>query len=85
MSEYPEHDKLIATKPNSDIIGEFLEWCEYEKDWYLMNDYGIDTWKYESIDIEKALASFFDIDLKKIADEKDQMLAELRRQNESRS
>ncbi len=31
MSEYPEHEKLKAIKPQSQAIGEFLEWLWSKK------------------------------------------------------
>jgi len=34
-SEYPEHEKLRAVVGKSQTIGDFLEWLEDEKRWFL--------------------------------------------------
>jgi hypothetical protein len=80
MSEYPEHDKLHEVKDKSQAIGEFLEWlgsekrgvvCEYTDD----SDYPIPM----THNIQTLLAEYFDIDLDKIEEEKQQMLEKIRK------
>lgn len=65
MSDFPEHDKLAEVKDTSQEIGSFLE---------LMDGKGITVHK----DIHTLLANYFHIDMKKLEDEKHQMLDELR-------
>lgn len=82
MSEFPEHDKLQAVAEQSQAIGEFLDlgrWtlCELRK-WDDASP------SFEPVDIQKALAEYFGIDLVKIEDEKRAMLDELRAMNEGR-
>lgn len=79
--KYPEHEKMKARKEEADALAPFLEWLQdqgYEIcDW---ND-GRDEWHQafsSSNQIEETMAAFFDIDLKKLAAEKDAMLAEIR-------
>jgi hypothetical protein len=31
MAEYPEHEKLEKIQPQSQIVGEFLEWMQWKK------------------------------------------------------
>lgn len=71
MTEYPEHEKLVEISDQSQAIGEFMEWLESTAfavhDIYTMND-----------KIQEILADYFDIDLAKISEEKDQMIEEYR-------
>ena len=79
---YPEHQKLKAVKHESQAIGEFLEWlsenemqiCKIQPGEFIRHG------GYEAVrdSTEQLLARFFEIDLKKISDEKDAMLEELR-------
>jgi sulfite reductase alpha subunit-like flavoprotein len=80
MSKYPEHDKLHEVKDKSQAIGEFLEWlgnekrgvvCQYEDD----SDYPVPM----PHNILQMLAEYFEIDLDKIEEEKQQMLEEMRK------
>lgn len=87
MSDYPECEKMTNVRPQSDIVGEFLDWmsnkkeyniCEYHEDgpgeaggYYPINS-----------NIEELLADFFEIDLKKIEEERRQMLDDIRRKND---
>ena len=80
--EYPEHEKLKAVSDKSHLLGEFLEWLETEKGIILS------IWSDERLHpaIEQSttqalLAEYFDIDLMKIQLEKDDMLAEMRKAN----
>jgi hypothetical protein len=78
--ETPEHDKMMAVKDKSEIIGEFLDWmfdqkgfrvCEYEE--------RCDAYFPCSKSINTILASYFDIDLDLINEEKEKMLEEIRK------
>lgn len=77
---YPEHTKLKAISEKSQAIGEFLDiflpaqgiaLCEQEDGHFWPT--------FKSID--RLLAAYFEIDQKKIDDEKRQMLAEMRAAN----
>ena len=81
---YPECEKMTAVKDRSQMIGEFLEWLEWEKNWEICErqsgdrEYGHEQLVPVSFSTEKLLAEFFDIDLSKVEKEKIQMLNELR-------
>ena len=93
MNEYPEHNKLDSIKERSQLLGEFLDWA-HEQDltlcWYDNGDNNPDGeqvfghergWRPCHDNIETLLAKFYNIDLKKLESEKDQMLEEIRRAN----
>jgi len=73
MKRYKEHEKLQTVKDSSQTIGEFIEWC---------NNKGIFLGEYDRFDelvptrknTETLLAEFFKIDLKKLEQEKRDML-----------
>jgi len=79
-TKYPEHIKLKAISQFSQKIGEFVDWlsesqiqlCKPEK-------YGYSPVRTP---IQKLLAEFFEIDLNRIEEEKQQMLEELRALND---
>ena len=81
--DYPEHDKLHKVREQSEAIGEFLENLEHK---------GIELAEWGKpfkggpkglVPIHKSrntiLAEYFEIDLKKLEAEKEQMLAEMRK------
>lgn len=71
MAEYPEHNKLRAIAHFSQKIGEFLDWLEEQRiELVHADDKFVDS-------KEKLLARFFEIDLKKLEDEKRKMLEEV--------
>lgn len=76
---YEEHEKLKSVKNESEIIGQFLEWQKTkDRDLCIFNS-NYDN--YVSLfygSIEKILAEYFEIDLKKLEQEKQQMIEELR-------
>jgi hypothetical protein len=82
MSEYPEHEKLCKVADLSQKIGEFLDFglakqslvlCEVDDESYT------DTRFYPtSKSIRAILADYFEIDQKKIDEEKERMLEALR-------
>jgi len=77
--KYPEHAKLEAVAPQSQAIGEFLEW--------LMSTYSCELGRPEGrnagfrpvgVSTQQLLAEFFEIDLDKLEAEKRAMLDALR-------
>jgi hypothetical protein len=84
MSEYPEHEKLDIIKDKSQVIGEFLEWLENEKEHYICYYEDNDPDEHDGYypineDNDDLLAEFFNIDRKKLEEEKDKMLEEMRK------
>lgn len=78
MSKYPENERLKAVSDKSHAIGEFLEWLG-GKDIVLAEYAGEGDRLYPTNrPIEGMLAEFFDIDLKKVEEEKREMLEEIR-------
>ena len=83
---YPEHEKMKAIAAESNRIGDFIDWLE-------MQDLHIcervityrDGFEYERTTrpMEKLLAEFYEIDLKKIDAEKRQMLKAMQELNAS--
>lgn len=81
--KYPEHEKLKLVKDESQKIGAFLEWLQ-NRGWGIARYHdGNEELGFAGIGIEGTLALYFDIDLKKLDDEKRAMLEELHRLNES--
>jgi hypothetical protein len=78
-TQYPEHVRLKAISQFSQKIGEFVDWLG-ESDIQLCKP---DRYGYTPvrISIQKLLADFFNIDLDKIEEEKQQMLEEMRALN----
>lgn len=74
MSNYPEHDKLVAINDQTQAIGEFVEWCE---------DQGIELVRHggQRPPLQDLLAQWAGIDRDRLYAEKAQMLAQLRRMN----
>ena len=70
---YPEHEKMEAVLYDSQIIGEFLESSPY-----VLGEWYGDLLVPVSWSTEQVLANYFGIDLKKIEDEKRQMLEEIK-------
>ena len=71
--KYPEHVRMRAVSELSRKIGQFL-------DWMLENGYDLND-----LPPEKLLAMYFEIDLKKISDEKDAMVEELQKAANTRT
>lgn len=82
QDRYPEHQKLIAVKDESQTVGEFIEWLG-EQGIYLCSipPYYQSTYVPVSEGIVNMLARFFEIDLDKIEQEKRAILEELRAMN----
>jgi len=74
-----EHEKLKQVQPKSQVIGDFLVWCgtkgmilaEYDD-----KDYWDRMWPVRKSK-ETLLAEYFDIDLKKLENEKQAILTTL--------
>jgi hypothetical protein len=73
-AQYPEHDKLEKVQEQSQTIGEFLEWLSSEKEIHLARWHNTCDLRDVHTDKEKLLAEFFGIDLKKLEEEKRQMI-----------
>lgn len=78
-NKYPEHDKLEKIVDESRLCGEFLDWlreeyilCNCDKNKTFDAYYPTGTSNYD------ILAKYFDINLNKLQQEKEQMLAEIR-------
>jgi len=84
MSEYPEHEKMKTVQENSQIIGEFLEWLSSKNLSLCKWQDGVTGEGYYAyhFSIEELLAEFFNIDLKKVEEEKKSMLESIRRSSE---
>ena len=74
--KYPEHEKMKAVRDKSEPIGEFLDNCKYTLCETVDNNF-VPVGKT----IEKILAEYFNIDLNKIEQEKQQMIKELQELN----
>lgn len=95
VAKYPEHQRLSDCHDKSQVCGEFLDFLQSEKGLSLSMRYTCDEMGHDEDDcpcpddhmgpahqrIETLLAEFFDIDPKKLEDEKCAMLEECRRKN----
>lgn len=81
-NQYPEHEKLQKIQDQSQMIGDFLSWLQEEKGLSLCSYQGekhkIDLWCPTDANTSKLLADYFEIDEKKLEEEKQKMLQELR-------
>lgn len=86
LPEYPEHQKLLAAKPRSEVIGAFIEWLPTQNLWFCkVHVHDEDCTKfcearhdYYGVTVEALLARYFEIDLNVIETEKRAMLDEIR-------
>lgn len=80
-AKYPQHAKLRTVKDYSQKIGEFVEWLPAEKQIRLgyYRTEKSEVLQPAQIALQDLLADFFGIDLKALAQEKDDMLEELRK------
>ena len=81
MSDTPELDKLTEINKQGDnqIIGEFLEWATCEKGYHFTRTHEEDGATFEfPVKIEDVLAEYFEIDLKKVQAEREQVYAQIR-------
>lgn len=85
---YPECEKLVAARHDSQVISEFLDWlndedivlAEYSEDAPCV--VGVDQLTRYRGSLEKLLARFFEIDLAKLEAEKREILNRLREKTE---
>ena len=89
-----ELDKLQKIQPKSQTIGEFLDWLNYTKKYAICAWVEITKGEWEIIpegyypvrtQVEDLLAEYFNIDLKKVEQEKQKMLDDLRKMNEKKA
>ncbi len=80
--QYSEHDKLKKVQPQSQAIGQFLEWLLDAKQYVIcaLDEKGY-SWYPVRDSIEDLLYAYFEIDPKKIEQEKRAMLEEIREAN----
>lgn len=90
-AKYPEHVKLRAVKPDADVVAQFLEWLQ-SKGFEISQPAGGYSTDYVMAFVEHAgqtraatipvlLEAYFDIDPRKLDDEKRAMLDECRKAN----
>lgn len=78
MGYYPECEKMIKVKEESQNIGEFIDWL-YTRYMHIAFYDEEGNLHPALISTEKLLAEYFNIDLDKVEKEKRQMLEELRK------
>lgn len=78
MSAYPEHEKLAVVQERSQACGEFLDWLVNERRLVVAEygEYGLVAFCGGT---QKLLAEFFEIDERRLEEEKRAMLEEIRR------
>ena len=81
--QYPECEKLAGVSPQSNVVGEFLDWLSHKKEYTICGFYSEepDEGEYHPIDlnIEQLLAEFFEVDLNKVEEERRQILDDIRK------
>lgn len=82
---YPEHEKLEKVRTLSQVCGEFLEWLEMQGLHLGKWDAGGEYLVVKQTRRSRLLAEFFDIDEKKLEQEKQAMLDEQRKLNPKRN
>jgi hypothetical protein len=81
MSDYPMHEKLAQVQEKSQAIGEFLEFLNISKKFWLCQVGGEEGNHYffpASYDEQRLIGEFFGIDIDKLEEEKKSMLKTLR-------
>lgn len=81
MKTYPECEKMAAVQDKSQTIGEFLDWLGTKYTLAEYDEYDEDELFPVSINIQKLLAEYFEIDLDKVEEEKNDILNEMRKLN----
>ncbi len=81
--ECPECDKLTKVAPESQKIGEFIDWLQNEKKIHLAHwqEGDREELAYAHESIEKLLAEFFKIDLDKVEKERTALLKWIQKEN----
>ena len=77
----PECDKLAKVAPESQKIGEFIDWLSNEKGIHLASYDVARDLEYIHIPIERLLADYFKIDLNKVEKERAAILKWIREKN----
>lgn len=77
--KYPEHEKVHQIHANSQVIGEFLSWLLNEQCYFLCTVNKRDQFVPGHKNIENLLAEYYGIDLDALENEKQSMLASLRK------
>lgn len=86
MTDYPEHEKLKKVSAQSQVFGEFIDWLRDDLGLELCHYHGrSESYHPDSRTVNELLALFFDIDLEKIEQEKEQMLSEVRKANQEKA
>ena len=82
--KYPEHEKLRAVMDKTQVMGEFFDWLQCEHEVFLASyEYGRDCYPGRSPRKPMAyVAEFFDIDERKLEEEKLAMVDSMRALNE---
>lgn len=76
---YPELEKLRQVSEESRTISSFMEWAEY-KGYRLVRTHEEDGATFEfSVNVEQAMAEYFEIDMAKVEAERRELLAKVRR------
>lgn len=80
--EYPETQKMVDAAPQSQNIGEFVEWLENQgiqlAEFVEIEGYSEPKLMPVSRSLESVLADYFGIDLKAVEKERRKILASLR-------
>lgn len=82
--KYPEHEKVTQVKDEAQKLGEFLHWLGTQGIFLATPDPRADRFGGHVLiaeDHEKVVARYFQVDLKKLEEEKRAMLAALRKEN----
>ena len=82
MNKYPEHEKMKKVQNDSQIIGEFLDWLRGEKGFSIASwtgNEGFERLTPIRKTTEELLAQYFEIDLRKVEQEKILILSEFRK------
>jgi len=86
---YSEHEKMQAVSDSSRAIGEFLEWLDeqeiYLAKWSERDRRGFTELEFHLDTRAELLAKYFNINLKKIEEEKEQMMQNLRKMQKERT
>jgi hypothetical protein len=81
--DFPEHEKVREVRDKSQAIGNFLDWLLQEKGIRFCEPRESEVTPYLPIhfNIEELLAEFFEIDLGRLEEEKQEMLKMLRKES----
>ena len=77
MPDYPQHEKLMKVKHQSQPIGQFLEWFTDNGYIFYKWDNENQTYTHYQHSIPELLTEYFGINLKELGQEKRDMINEL--------